>query len=53
MNQKINELNEVADKILQHVESAVDRWRVLSDNILTFRPSKDDWSIKEIPCPAV
>ena len=31
MNQRIDELNKVADKIEQHVNSAVDRWRNLSE----------------------
>jgi hypothetical protein len=48
MSRKIDELNKVADKILQQVESAVDRWRALPENIMTFRPSEDDWSSKEI-----
>jgi hypothetical protein len=48
MSRNIDELKKVADKILQQVESAVDRWRALPDHILTFRPSEDAWSIKEI-----
>jgi hypothetical protein len=48
MNQTIDELNKVADKIEQQVDAAVDRWRALSDQFLTFRPSEDAWSIKEI-----
>jgi len=48
MNQTIDELNKVADKIEQQVDAAVDRWRALSDQFLTFRPSEDAWSTKEI-----
>lgn len=48
MNQRIDELKSVAERIEQQVESAVDRWRALPENILTFRPSEDAWSIKEI-----
>lgn len=48
MSRNIDELKKVADKILQQVESAVDRRRALPDHILTFRPSEDAWSIKEI-----
>jgi hypothetical protein len=48
MNPRIDELNKVADNIEQQVNSAVDRWRILSEQILTFRPSEDAWSVKEI-----
>ena len=48
MNQKVNQLNEVADKIVLQIESAEDRWRKLSGDMLTFRPSENDWSVKEI-----
>jgi hypothetical protein len=48
MNRRIDELNKVADNIEQLVDSTMDRWRALSEEILTFRPSEDAWSIKEI-----
>ena len=48
MNQRIEQLNEVAENIEQQVDSAVDRWRTLKDHILGFRPSEDAWSVKEI-----
>jgi hypothetical protein len=48
MNPKIDELNKVADNIEQQVNSAVDRWRILSEKLLTFRPSEDAWSVKEV-----
>ena len=48
MNRRIEELNKVAGRIEQHINAAVDRWRALSEEILTFRPSEDAWSIKEI-----
>ena len=48
MHQKMDKLKSVAEKIEQRVESAVDRWHALPDNILTFRPSEDAWSTKEV-----
>lgn len=48
MNNRIDELKKVADKIEQQINSAADHWRELTDPILTFRPSEDAWSIKEI-----
>jgi hypothetical protein len=48
MAQQIDELNKVADNIMQQVQSAADRWHALPDKTLTFRPSKEAWSIKEI-----
>jgi hypothetical protein len=48
MHQKMNKLKSVAQKIEQMIESAADRWRALPDNILTFRPSENDWSTKEV-----
>ena len=48
MNQRADELKKVADKIEQQVNSAADQWRALTDPILTFRPSEDAWSTKEI-----
>ncbi len=48
MNRIIDELNEVADNIEQRVDSALNRWRALSDEVLTFRLSEGAWSIKEI-----
>ncbi|MGD9078722.1 MAG: DinB family protein [Desulfobacterales bacterium] len=48
MNQSVDELKKVADKIEQQVNSAADQWRALTDPVLTFRPSEDAWSIKEI-----
>ena len=48
MNQRVDELKKVADKIEQQVNSADHQWRALTDPVLTFRPSEDAWSIKEI-----
>jgi len=48
MDRRIQELNKVAGKIEQHVNAAVARWHALSEEILTFRPSEDAWSIKEV-----
>ncbi|MGD2039076.1 MAG: DinB family protein [Desulfobacterales bacterium] len=48
MNQRIDELNKVADQIERQVASAVSRWRSLPNNILNFRSSEDAWSIKEV-----
>jgi len=48
MSPKIDELNKVAGKIVRQVDSAVDRWRNLPEHSLTFRPSEDAWSVKEI-----
>jgi len=48
MNQKIDRLNKVANKIEQHITSSVERWHGLPDKTLTFRPSENAWSTKEI-----
>lgn len=48
MNQKMDNLVEVASIIEQAANSAAERWRALPDQTLTFRPSEDAWSIKEI-----
>ena len=48
MNQKIGKLNNVANKIEQQVNAAVERWHRLPDKALTFRPAEDAWSSKEI-----
>ncbi len=48
MNRKIDELKKVANKIEKHVHAAVERWGGLPDKTLIFRPSKNDWSTKEI-----
>ena len=48
MNQHADDLKKVAGKIEQQVNSAADQWHALSDPVLTFRPSEDAWSIKEI-----
>jgi hypothetical protein len=48
MNNSVDKLKKVADKIEQQINSAADHWRGLTDPILTFRPSEDAWSIKEI-----
>jgi hypothetical protein len=48
MDSRIDELNRVAAKIVQQVDAAVDRWRSLPEQSITFRPSKDAWSVKEI-----
>lgn len=48
MNRSIDALKEVADNIDQRIDSALDRWRDLSEEVLTFHPSEGAWSIKEI-----
>ncbi len=48
MDSRIDELNRVAAKIVQQVDAAVDRWRSLPEQSITFRPSEDAWSLKEI-----
>jgi len=48
MESKIDELNKVAAKIVQQINAAVERWRHLPEPSLTFRPSGDAWSVKEI-----
>ena len=48
MNPRIEELTKVAAKIIQQVDSAVERWSNLPKQSLAFRPSEDDWSVKEI-----
>jgi hypothetical protein len=48
MNQRVDELKKVADTIEQQINSAAEHWCALTDPILTFRPSEDAWSIKEI-----
>ena len=48
MNPRIDELNKVANQIVQQVNAVVDRWRNLPEQFLTFRPSEDAWSVKEI-----
>ena len=48
MDPRIDELNKVAGKIVQQVDAAVDRWCNLPEHSLTFRPSEDAWSVKEI-----
>jgi hypothetical protein len=48
MNQRMDTLIKVANKIEQHVTSAVERWQRLPDKALTFRTSENAWSTKEI-----
>ena len=48
MNHRIDELNKVANKIEQQVNASVEHWHRLPDKTLTFRPSENDWSTKEI-----
>ena len=48
MSPRIDKLHKVANKIVQQVDSAVGRWRNLPEHSLTFRPSEDAWSVKEI-----
>ena len=48
MNQKIGQLNNVANKIERQVNAAVERWHRLPDKVLIFRPSEHSWSVKEI-----
>jgi hypothetical protein len=48
MNRKISSLDKVAQKIQQHVDTAVERWQRLPDKTLTFRSTENAWSAKEI-----
>ena len=48
MNPRVDELDQVADKIERHINAAVERWHQLPDKTLLFRPSENDWSAKEI-----
>ena len=48
MKEKTDKLVQVADRIEQKVNAAVEHWRDLPDQTLRFRPSENDWSIKEI-----
>ena len=48
MNRRIDELNKVANKIELLVNAAAERWYGLPAKKLTFRPSENEWSIKEI-----
>ena len=48
MIEKMDKLVQVADSIEQKVNAAVEHWRDLPDQKLRFRPSENDWSIKEI-----
>ena len=48
MDQRIDELNKVAAEIVKQADAAVERWRNLPEKFLTFRPSEDAWSAKEI-----
>ena len=48
MKKKMNKLVKVGDRIELEVNDAVERWRDLPEQTLRFRPSEDDWSIKEI-----
>ena len=44
----MNQLGEVAGKLEQAVDSAIERWRNLTEESLRFRPSAKAWSVKEI-----
>ena len=48
MKEKMDKLLQVADSIEQKVNAAVEHWRDLPDKTLRFRPSENEWSIKEI-----
>lgn len=48
MNCKIDRLVEVGGKLEKAVDSAIERWRDLSEETLRFRPGAEAWSIKEI-----
>ncbi len=48
MNQKMDNLDEVASKIGQAVDSAVQRWCDVPEEALRYRPSAQAWSTKEI-----
>ena len=48
MTQRMDELSQVADKILELVDASVDQWRDITEPELTLRPPEEAWSIKEI-----
>ena len=48
MNLKMDKLDEVAIRIGQAVDSALERWCDVPEETLRFRPSAQAWSIKEI-----
>jgi hypothetical protein len=48
MDEKVDELVQVALSIEERVNAAVNRWRDLPDKTLRFRPSANAWSTKEI-----
>lgn len=48
MKEKMDKLVLVANSIEQQIDAAVDRWRDLPEKTLRFRPSENDWSIKEV-----
>ena len=48
MKEKTDISVQVAGSIEQAVDAAVERWCDLPDQTLRFRPSENDWSIKEI-----
>ena len=48
MNRKIDNLDEVASRIDQAVDSAIERWCDVPEETLRFRPSAQAWSTKEI-----
>lgn len=48
MEQKMADLERVAEKVKGLVNASVDRWRDVPDELLTLRTSAEAWSIKEI-----
>ena len=48
MEEKTDKLVQVAHGIERQVDDAVRRWGDLQEQTLRFRPSENDWSIKEI-----
>ena len=48
MNKKTNQLIEVAGRIEKIINTAVETWRVLPEEVLRYRSTPDAWSIKEI-----
>ena len=48
MDQKMDNLDEVASQIVQAVNLAVERWCDVPEERLRYRPSAESWSSKEI-----
>jgi hypothetical protein len=48
MEQKMADLERVADQVQRLVNASVDHWRDAPDQLLTLRTSAEAWSVKEI-----